>query len=367
MKFKKNLIIQEANEILDFCKKYKRLPKTCTIGNSNISIYSTAYLLSLLVQDNFKSDSYALASLVKYNTDEHNDKINEKVLKQDYLDMTKRFINYSKKNRRVPSTILTKTSKTKVSFELFTFCLCKIIRFYKENKYLPNYCTFNPSEITNAKTSTVTSKKSSSTSTSTTKKTTNTNSKLFVSLPHYYSSGCNALGQCTPYYCGPHSIHQAIRKFNITKYTEKQIAAWAGTTTSGSSHNGINTAIAKIAILTGIKLKVQWKNFSDMGSTQDERFKNVAKILANKNKAIIWHIGYRNGGNTTTGTIFGHYECIDKINIGTKYVRALNSLGTKKSDGSYTGKLQDRPYKIQSNFAANTPGNQAALCIISKG
>ena len=54
-------------------------------------------------------------------TDEHNDKINEKVVKQDYLDMTKRFINYSKNNKRVPSTILTKTSKTKVNFELFTF------------------------------------------------------------------------------------------------------------------------------------------------------------------------------------------------------------------------------------------------------
>ena len=320
--------------------------------------------MASMIKNNFKTSSYGLSPVIIYNSSRFADIINgEQVKKDDYLVMVSNFISYCKDHKRVPSYVTTQRSKTKVSFELFMYGLSKIVVFYHKNGYLPNYCTFNKSVFSNSASSNKTIKKSSSTSTSTSQKTTT----LYVSEPHYTSSGCDKLGQCTPYYCGPHSIHQAIRKFNITKYTEKQIAAWAGTTTSGSSHNGINIAIAKIASLTGIKLTIQWKNFSDMGSTQDERFKNVAKILANKNKAIIWHIGYRNGGNTTTGTIFGHYECLDKINIKTKYVRALNSLGSRKSDGSYTGKLQDRPYNIQGNFAANTPGNQAALCIITKG
>ena len=157
-----------------------------------------------------------------------------------------------------------------------------------------------------------------------------------------------------------------MRKFGITKFTERQIAGWAGTTTNGTDHNGINTAIAKISRETGIKLSAEWKNFSDMGSTAEERFKAVGKLLADPNVAVLWHIAYINGGNGTSGTHFGHYECVDKINTSTKYVRALNSLGNKKSDGSYTGKLQDRKYDIQAYFARNTPGGQKALCIIRR-
>ena len=188
----------------------------------------------------------------------------------------------------------------------------------------------------------------------------------YTSTPHYLTTGCNALGQCTGYWCGPHSIHQAMRKFGITKYTEKQIAAWCGTTTSGTGHQGINTGIAQIGKKSGKTFKVQWKNFSDMGKTDAERFKEIAKILCQPNKAIIWHIAYINGGSGTSGKHFGHYEYVDKINVSTKYVRALNSLGDKKSDGSYLGRLQDRKYDIQSYFAKNTPGGQPALCIITK-
>ena len=184
---------------------------------------------------------------------------------------------------------------------------------------------------------------------------------------HYKDKGCNKLGQCTPYYCGPHSIHQAIRKFGITKYTEKQIASFAGSTTAGTDHQGINTAIAKISKDTGIKLTVQWKNFSSMGKTDAERFKAIGKLLGDKNTAILWHIAYINGGESTSGTKFGHYECIDIINTVTSYVRALNSLGTRNSNGSYQGKLQDRKYNVQAYFARNTPGGQKAICIITRG
>ena len=315
--------------------------------------------MSELIQNPYRTD-YPLNPVRGYNTTHYIDTINEKVTLKDYLQMIQNFLEFCNTNQRVPSYITTTSTKIRVSFELFMYSLSKIITYYQDNNALPTYCIFKKVDISNAVSSTINIQKNINSSTS-------NNSKIYISSPHYTTPGCNALGQCTPYYCGPHSIHQTIRKFGITKYSEKQIAAWAGTTTSGTSHSGINTAIAKIASLTSIKLSVQWKNFSDMGSTQDERFKNVAKILANKNKAIIWHIGYRNGGNTTTGTIFGHYECIDKINIGTKYVRALNSLGTKKSDGSYTGKLQDRSFAVQSNFAANTPGGQKALCIITRG
>ena len=104
-----------------------------------------------------------------------------------------------------------------------------------------------------------------------------------------------------------------------------------------------------------------------MGATDKERFKNIAKLLCKDNTAIIWHILYINGGTGVSGKGFGHYECIDKINTSTNYVRALNSLGDKNNDGSYKGRLQDRAYSIQAYYARNTYGGQSALCIITKG
>lgn len=366
MKYKTLIIIKEATQIKSFMEKYKRIPKACTIGNTTVSPYSAAYLLSKIVRDDFLNNEVNLAGVIAYNAERHNDTINEKVYKKDYLIMIKNFVNFCVDHKRVPAYITTQKSRTKVSFELYLYCLSKIVNYYKENKTLPNYCTFNKLDLQNTKTDTANTKKKVSKSTSS-KTNNNKSTTRFVSEPHYTSHGCNNLGQCTPYYCGPHSIHQAIRKFGITKYDEKQIAAYAGTTTRGSSHDGINTAIAKISKATGIKLTIQWKNFSDMGKTDAERFKNIGKLLSDKNTAIIWHIGYANGGESTTGKMFGHYEVLNVIDTLTNYVKALNSLGTRKADGSYVGKLQDRKFNVQAYFARKTPGNQAALCIIRKG
>lgn len=358
--------MKEAAEIKAFVEKYKRIPKTCNIGNTTLSPYSSSYLLSKVV-NHFDEKECGLVDVRIYNADRHKDTINEKVYRDDYLVMMKNFLKFCHAHNRVPAYITTQKSKTKVSFELYFYCVAKIVDYYQKNKVLPNYCVFYYKDLQNAKTNNATAKKTNSKSTSTSKKTTNSTITRFVSYPHYLSAGCNKLGQCTPYWCGPHSIHQVLKKFGITKYTEKQIASYAGSTTAGTDHKGINTAIAKISKATGIKLTVTWKNFSDMGKNDAERFKAIGKLLNDKSTAILWHISYSNGGESTTGTKFGHYEVIDTINTVTSYVRALNSLGTRKADGSYTGKLQDRKYNVQAYFARNTPGNQPALCIIKKG
>ena len=373
-------IITESAEIKAFIEKHNKLPLTNTINNKTYNIYTTSYLMSKLVLNNCKDTTYNTPSITKYNVTQHKDTINEEVYKSDYLDMIKRFVKYCESNHKVPSTIHTKNTNVKASFELYTYCISKIIVFYNKNKYLPNYCTFNKKDLQNANTTTSNTKKETSKSTSTNTKTTNSTKKSatknnnctnpYTSTPHYHEHGCNKLGQCTPYWCGPHSIHQAIRKFGITQYSEKQIAAWAGSTTSGTDHNGINTAIAKISKLTGKKLTVKWVNFSDLGKTTEERFTKLGKIICQPNKALITHIKYINGGQdqaTSTNKGFGHYEGIDKINTKTKYVRALNSLDTKKSDGSYTGVLQDRTFKTEASYLAYTPGGQKAICIITLG
>ena len=361
MKFKTSIITKEAAEIVNFTNKYHRVPKTAAIGNTTLSKYSIAYLLSKVIQDKFLKTETNLINVRIYDPSEkYSDTINMNVMKDDYMVMVNNFIKFSNKYHRVPRFITVPSTKTKVSFELYLYGVSKIVNYYKNNKRLPNYCNLNKATFKQKETSNKTTKKSSSKSTSNSTKT------RFVSKPHYLDKGCNMLGQCTPYWCGPHSIHQILKKFGITKYSEKQIASYAGSTTSGTDHNGINTAIAKISKETGIKLKVAWKNFSDMGKTDDERFKEIGKLLADKNTAVLWHILYTGAGESIEKDGYGHYEVIDIINISTKYVRALNSLGTKKNDGTYPGHLQDRKYGIQAYFARNTPGNQAALCIVQK-
>lgn len=358
---KSSLIIQEAKEVKAFVEKNKALPKFCTINGNEYSIYTTAYMFGKLLK-NRKATDISIVN-IKGPTNHIKDTIKEDVVSADYYDMIKRFVTYCEQNKKVPSYITTVKSNTQVSFELFTFCLAKIIvYYYNHDNTSPLYCAFNVKDLqpTATKTSTPTP---TATATKTVKKT--NCDDPYISTPHYTSTGCNKMGQCTGYWCGPHSIHQAMKKFGITAYTEKQIAAWCGTTTSGTGHPGINTGIAQVGKKAGKKFKVQWKNFSDMGSNDAERFKEIGKILCQPNKAIIWHIAYINGGSGTSGKHFGHYECIDKINGSTKYVRALNSLGDKKADGSYLGRLQDRKYDVQSYFARNTPGGQPALCIIT--
>ncbi len=367
MNISKNNILNEAKEIKEFVEKNKKLPTYATIEGSRLTPSQYTYVLSKMVSD------INLKQVEKINVNEAQNPtgqtINENVYLDDYVDMAKRVVKYVATNKHIPNYCTTKKSKTKVRYELYVYCFAKILTYYLNNKRLPNYCSFKSTDIQANKINTTKTNKTTTTSTSdkqkTTKKSNCTNP--YQSSPHYTAQGCGKLGQCTAYYCGPHSIHQAIRKFGITKFDERKIANWCGTTTSGTDHNGINTAIAKISKETGIKLSTQWKYFSDMGSTDAERFDNIAKTLCKPNKAVIWHIAYINGGSSTSGKHFGHYECIDKVNESTKYVRALNSLGNRKSDGSYYGKLQDRKYSVQAYFARNTPGSQKALCIITKG
>ena len=366
MKYKLEPLLLEAKQIKSFMEKNKKIPTSCKLSTGEkITPYTISYLLSAAIHDKFKHPTYESINVRVYDpTKRYADTISdENVYTNDYLVMANNFISFSMKYHRVPRFVTIPNSE-KVSFEAYLYAISKIANYYKQNNTLPKYCNFNKTFVEVKQTSNNTSKKTSNKSTSTKAKTVNSN--IFTSNPHYYEKGCNKLGQCTPYYCGPHSIHQAIRKFNITKYSESDIAKMCGTTTSGSDHKGMLTAISKISKSTGIQLKAEWKTFSSLGKDTNSRFLALGKLISKPNIAMIGHIGYQGAGSSATGALFGHYECLDKINDTTKYVRALNSLGTKKSDGSYPGHLQDRTYNLQATFFKNTPGNQPGLLIITK-
>lgn len=177
----------------------------------------------------------------------------------------------------------------------------------------------------------------------------------YISKNHHEGSGCNRRGQCNSRCCGPHSIRQSNSKKDIDAYLESQLSSWAGTTSAGTSHNGIETAIAEVARRTGRKIKVQWKNFSDMGKTVDERFKAIGKLIEKQNCSIIWHNLYR--------LKYGHYEIVKEINMNNKTLTVINSLGDSCGNGTYCGYLETRNFSTMVSYLNGI--SQKSLCIIT--
>lgn len=366
-KYKKDLIIKESGEIKSFMERNKKIPKTCNLGGVILSPYSVSYLMAKSIQDKFKSSDYGLANVIVYNDKMLSDTIDEKVDKSDYMMMVNNFISFCNKYRRVPRYITTQKSRIKVSFELFLYCLSKIIVFHQNNKSLPNYCTFNKGFNANTKKVTIPTKKVINQSTSTNTKTNNCVNP-YTSKPHLTTTK-EGLGQNYPWDCSANAVSQCLYKLSGKNISEDTLVKIGGVTTSGCGHNGINTMVAWFNKKYGTNYKVTWKNFSDLGKDRDSRFLALAKLLCKSNTAVLCHIGYANSGKepiTRNSKIFGHYEVLDKVNIKTKYVRALNSLGKKINASAYAGHLQDRSYATQATYFANTPGGQKALCIITK-
>ena len=339
-------ITQEAVEVKHFIETNKKLPKYCTIQGNQYSIYTTAYLISRAIA-NLKADTFNVKAIGKSNQG-FSAKLSENCSKTTYLDMINRFNEYCSRNNRVPAYVV--TIRNKADFTTYVYACCKILNYYKENKVLPNSCLFTSSYIDVNKKATTKTKNKQEPSTSS-----NSNNEVYTSSPHYLNTGCNNLGQCTSYYCGVHSVHQVLRKFGITKYNENKLAGWAGTTTAGTNHQGILTAIAKASNGT---LKAKWINFSSLGDTTNARFKALGKLINRSDTDCIVHNLYR--------LKYGHYETIHKIDHTNKTVYVLNSLGDKCGTTSYCGYIEKRTYNEYAKYIANTPANQPSICLISK-
>ena len=180
----------------------------------------------------------------------------------------------------------------------------------------------------------------------------------YTSSPHPTASGCNGMGQNTSTYCAPSSVHKCLYKFGIRDISQATLASWMATNSSGTSHQGIETGIAKVNQVKGTNIKIQWYNKSDLS------WEEIGKILCQPNKAIFCHILYKNGGTCSGSGNYGHYELLTKVNTDTGYVKVLNSLGGY-CGSCYCGFYQDRTMACQEQFMRGI--SQKSICIITKG
>lgn len=168
-----------------------------------------------------------------------------------------------------------------------------------------------------------------------------------TSLHNYLTNkGCSGMGQCTGYYCACNSLQQSFYRLTGIKVDEKTIAGWAGTTSDGTDHAGINTAVAKFNKKYNKNIKINWYNFSELSWTK------ISEFI--KKGAVFFHLLYRNR--------WGHYEPIQSVGDSLKI---LNSLGDRCGSGTYCGYIENRSKREQKSYINGI--SQKSVAVLTNG
>lgn len=319
-----------ASVMKTYIEKNKTFPTSVKVNEKKYTYGQVAYILAYAINNLGKS---AEVFTVKNASGATGDTINENIAKDDYKDIAKRVASYIKTNKQCPNYATTKKSKKKLRPRVFIYMFARIIVWYYNNKkILPNYANANSGYF-------------KSTSSSSTKES---------GLNAYMTSqGCSGMGQCTGYYCGCNSLQQCFYRLTGYKVAESTIASVAGTTTSGTDHDGLNTAVAWFNKTYGQNIKITWKNFSDLGSSDTERWKALQNYI-NKG-AVFIHLRYRDQ--------WGHYEVPKDVSSDT--CKILNSLGDSCGNGTYCGYIENRSRVTEKRYIQGI--SQKSVAILTKG
>ena len=357
IKFK--TIVKISEKIKSAVEHDHKLPGSVTVDKVEYTYPTAAYLIANGVVNPGKDVELLKMSKAPAPSGET---VDLKLTTNEYKSLAKNLLTFMKPkaHRRLPNFLTCKSKQIKQ--RVFIYSFAKIIVFYAENNRLPTSCKFRTSETVSKSTNTSTSSKS---------KTSNSTKKSncinpYTSKPHYTSEGSGKLGQITSHHCGPNMVHQMLKKFGVTKYSQKDIGKLAGTTSSGTDPSSLKSAIEYIARKTGLNLKVQRKYLSDFGKTTSAQFEALAKLMCKPNVFVGCHLGYQDSGSAGGSgyKIFGHYETFDKIDVKNKKIRVLNSLGGHCGSG-YCGHLQWRSYSLQKTYINNKTG-VPSIWIITK-
>ena len=332
-------IKEMASTVKTYIEKNKKLPSKVTVNKKVYTYGQVAYILSNAINHLDKSMTFFTVKGCEKAT---GDIVNEKILADDFKDIAKRTAAYIKKNKQCPNYATTKKSKKRLRARVFIYMFARVVNYYYAKKALPKAANVNSKYF-----QTTSTKKTTTT-------TTKTTTKVETSLHNYLTSeGCSGMGQCTGYYCGPNSLQQMFYRLTGIKVSESTIASVAGTTTDGTDHEGLNTAVSWFNKKYNKNIKITWKNFSDLGSSNSERWTALKKYI--KNGAVFVHLLYRNK--------WGHYEVI--LEIRDDDLRILNSLGDYCSYPAYCGYIESRDKSEQIDYINGI--SQKSIAILTIG
>lgn len=265
--------------------------------------------------------------------------INKNLTRNEYLNLAKRTVAWFDKYGVAPN--YSSYQNEKVSIRLQTFCYAKIIVWYVNNKRMPNTCWFKNSVFKSSSSSGSSSSKSSSSSTCT---------NPYKATPYDSASGCDHMGQNNGYCCACAMLQKMFYRLGY-KVSQSELAKVAGTTTAGTGHDGIETAIAYVGRKFGVKFTAKWYNLSDLG------MEGMAKLMCKKNTAVGNHILYR--------MTWGHYEYPLVLDVSAKTIKVVNSLGDSCSSGCYCGYVETRDWSTHKDYIGGI--SQKSVLVITKG
>ena len=168
---------------------------------------------------------------------------------------------------------------------------------------------------------------------------------------HATKKGCDQMGQNTGYYCACHSFQEVYRNLTGIVIPQKTLAAIMGTTSKGTGHAGIRTALAWANKKNKTNIVMTEKYFSDVGES------GMKKIITNTNQDGIIHLAYKKK--------FGHYEVANTINTTNHTWNIQNSLGDKCAKGCYCGHKENRSLSTMKSWI-NAKKNVKSILIFTK-
>lgn len=257
-------------------------------------------------------------------------------------DWIGRYVEYiiinNKDDKDLPSKVISKDGKRQYSKASYKDMVKRTVAFRKKEGRNPNTVRGEYTNRTSA----------------TTKKETTTKKveckSPYKALPYDNKSSCDHMGQNTGYYCGPSMLQKMFYELGITGIKQSDLARVAGTTTYGTDHNGLATAVAWVAKKKKVKLSCKWYNFSDLG------WKGLGQIMCDKRKSFGCHILYRDK--------WGHYEKPLSIYTGDNIVKVINSLGDKCTSSCYCGYVESRSFSTHKRYIAGI--SQKSILVITK-
>lgn len=321
---KNNNIFKMAKDVKAHVESGKTgLPSSLTYDNITYTWADIMYIMPHAVANPTKDCT--IPNIVKPTDAWLGDTINEQVKESDFKKQAENIISFVKNNsNKIPNYVTTISSKKKVNANHYAYCFSKILVWYDNHKKaMPDTCLYRSSDVKKAKTQ--------------------------KKYGHATKRGCDNMGQNNSVNCGPHTLQEIIRNLTGVVISQSQLASWAGTTSSGSSHAGLETAIAMAAKKIGVKLTVKWYNFSDIG------WNGIKKVIASNNQDVGIHNLYRRQ--------WGHYETVNSISDSTCKVQ--NSLGDKCTSSCYCGYVENRSL---SEFRSYISGiSQKSILVVTRG
>jgi len=310
-------ILTMANDVIYYVEKYQELPVE---KGYNWRQYTDLFSKSVLnPYKNITSRKVGKAPNQKGTS------IQADISKADYIQLAKNLVNFVDKYGYLPNYL--KYGNYKIRPVLYCYMFAKIVVYMSTHKNYPSYCSID-SEVFRK--------------------------KNYKKYGHAVKSGCDNMGQNTSYYCGDHSLQEVFRNLTGIVVSQDTIAEWAATTSDGTDHEGLNTAVEAFNRKYGKNLTVKWYNFSELG------WGGIKKIVNSSNQDCIIHNLYRRSGDYG----FGHYEVINKIY--DDYCDVQNSLGDRGCGGScYCGYVEERDL---STFQYYINGiSQKSVMVITNG